>query len=47
MIIAIGVDIVEIERIRAAVENPKTGERFRQRVFTQGEIASLAAKRAA
>lgn len=39
MVVGIGVDIIEIERIRSALENPKTGERFRQRVFTAGEIA--------
>lgn len=47
MIIGIGVDIVEIERIRAALENPKTGERFRQRVFTDGEIAYCSRRRRA
>lgn len=39
MVIGVGVDIVEIERIKAALENPKTGRRFRERVFTAGEIA--------
>jgi len=39
MVVGIGVDIVDIERIRAALENPKTGRRFRDRVFTEGEIA--------
>jgi holo-[acyl-carrier protein] synthase len=38
MVIGIGVDIIEIDRIRAALENPKTGERFRQRVYTAEEI---------
>ncbi|MCC6346173.1 MAG: holo-ACP synthase [Nitrospirales bacterium] len=33
----IGTDIVEIERIRQAVE--RWGDRFLQRVFTEGEIA--------
>lgn len=47
MIIGIGVDIIEIERIRAALENPKTGERFRQRVFTAGEIAYCGRRRLA
>ena len=37
MIIAIGNDLAEVERIRAAVENPRTGMRFRNRVFTVGE----------
>lgn len=37
MIIAIGNDLAEVERIRAALENPLTGMRFRDRVFTPGE----------
>ncbi len=37
MIHGIGVDIVEIDRIRDAVE--RWGERFLRRVFTQREIA--------
>ncbi len=39
MIIGVGVDIVEVSRIAAAVSHPRTGERFRQRVFTPGEDA--------
>ena len=38
-IIGVGVDIVEVGRIRAALDNPRTGQRFRDRVFTAGEIA--------
>jgi len=37
MIVAIGNDLAEVERIRAALENPRTGVRFRNRVFTAGE----------
>jgi holo-[acyl-carrier protein] synthase len=37
MIIAIGNDLAEVERIRAALERPQTGSRFRNRVFTSGE----------
>jgi holo-[acyl-carrier protein] synthase len=37
MITAIGNDLAEIDRIRAAMENPRTGARFRDRVFTRGE----------
>lgn len=37
MIIAIGNDLAEVERIRAALEKPQTGARFRNRVFTAGE----------
>lgn len=47
MVIGIGVDIIEIERIRSALENPKTGERFRQRVFTAGERAYCEPRRRA
>jgi holo-[acyl-carrier protein] synthase len=37
MIIAIGNDLAEVERLRAAMENPRTGARLRNRVFTAGE----------
>jgi holo-[acyl-carrier protein] synthase len=47
VIIGVGVDIIEIARIRGALENPKTGERFRQRVFTEGEIAYCSRRRLA
>jgi holo-[acyl-carrier protein] synthase len=39
MIIAVGVDIAEVDRIERAVDHPQWGRRFRQRVFTPGEIA--------
>ncbi|MFN8642301.1 MAG: holo-ACP synthase [Candidatus Binatia bacterium] len=39
MIIAIGTDAIEVERVQRAVDHPRWGERFRQRVFTPGEIA--------
>lgn len=39
MIFAIGNDLAEVERLRAALENPTTGTRFRDRVFTLGEQA--------
>jgi holo-[acyl-carrier protein] synthase len=39
MIIAVGNDLVEVERIRAALEHSHTGRRFRDRVFTVGEQA--------
>lgn len=47
MILGVGVDVVEIARIRRALQNPKTGQRFRQRVFTEGEIAYCDRKRLA
>ncbi len=39
MIVGIGTDIVAIHRIRAALERPRTGARFRDRVFTPDEVA--------
>jgi holo-[acyl-carrier protein] synthase len=39
MIISVGIDLVEVERIRAALEDPRIGVRFRERVYTQDEIA--------
>jgi len=39
MIVGIGVDLAEVDRIRDALERPATGERFRARVFTAGEQA--------
>lgn len=39
MIIGIGIDMIDVERIRRAVDDPKTGRRFRTRVFTDAEIA--------
>ena len=39
MILSTGVDLAEVERIRAALENPSIGQRFRARVYTENEIA--------
>ena len=39
MIISTGVDLAEVVRIRGALEDPKIGRRFRDRVFTDTEIA--------
>ena len=39
MIIAIGNDCTEVERVQVSLENPCTGQRFRDRVFTFGEQA--------
>lgn len=36
MIVGMGVDIIEVARVRAAVE--RFGERFLRRLFTEGEI---------
>ena len=38
MIVSVGVDMVEVERIKKALENSRIGRRFRARVFTQKEI---------
>jgi len=45
MIIAIGVDVTEVERMRRSVDHPRTGLRFRERVFTPGEIAYCVRRR--
>ncbi|MDP2895328.1 MAG: holo-ACP synthase [bacterium] len=42
MIHGVGIDIVEVERVRKAIE--KYGERFTQRVFTPDEIAHCEGK---
>ncbi|HMA81447.1 MAG TPA: holo-ACP synthase [Candidatus Binatia bacterium] len=39
MIVSTGIDLAEVERIQAALEDPRIGERFRARVFTADEIA--------
>ncbi len=38
MIVSVGVDMIEVARVREALENSKTGRRFRQRVYTEKEI---------
>lgn len=45
LIIGIGIDLIEVERIQRAVDHPQRGERFRHRVFTPGEIAYCLGKR--
>src|SRR6202044_2480321 len=44
MVIGLGTDLIEIERIERSVE--RFGERFLERVFTSGEIAYCYAKKA-
>jgi len=39
MILGTGIDVAEVRRIRAALQHPRTGARFRVRVFTAGEQA--------
>src|SRR6201984_3864431 len=38
-IIGTGVDIIEVERVERALTREVTGVRFRQRVFTEREVA--------
>jgi holo-[acyl-carrier protein] synthase len=45
MIISTGVDLAEVARIQRALEDPRTGARFRHRVFTEKEIAYCETKR--
>src|SRR5258708_21028927 len=33
-----GIDVIEVDRIERALTRPATGERFRTRVFTPGEV---------
>lgn len=47
MIVAIGVDTIEVERIRRALAHERTGERFQARVYTTGEIAYCTQRRRA
>jgi holo-[acyl-carrier protein] synthase len=44
MIFSTGVDLAEVERIRAALEDPRIGQRFRARVYTPAEIAYCESK---
>ena len=45
MIVSVGVDLAEVERIRRALEDPRIGRRFRDRVFTPAEIQYCEKKR--
>jgi holo-[acyl-carrier protein] synthase len=47
MVLGIGNDLAEVDRIRTAIEDPRTGKRFRDRVFTPGEQAYCEQHRAA
>ncbi len=38
MIVSVGVDLIEVERIQKALEDTRIGTRFRNRVFTEREI---------
>ena len=45
MVLSIGVDLVEVERIQKALEDSRIGMRFRDRVFTAKEIQYCEKKR--
>ena len=45
MIVSVGVDLVEVERIQKALEDSHIGSRFRDRVFTEKEIQYCEKKR--
>lgn len=45
MIVSVGVDLAEVERIRKALEDPRIGRRLRDRVFTPKEILYCEKKR--
>ena len=44
-IVGIGVDIIEVERVERALTRLVIGNRFRQRVFTESEIAYCESRR--
>jgi holo-[acyl-carrier protein] synthase len=45
MVLSVGVDLVEVERIQRALEDSRIGTRFRDRVFTAREIQYCDKKR--
>ncbi|HEY2663540.1 MAG TPA: holo-ACP synthase [Candidatus Binataceae bacterium] len=40
-----GIDAIEVGRVKHAIEHPRTGKRFRARVFTPGEVAYCESRR--
>jgi holo-[acyl-carrier protein] synthase len=38
-ILGTGLDMIEVERVERALTRPRTGERFRDRVYTEREVA--------
>lgn len=42
-----GIDAIEIGRVQHAIEHPRTGQRFRARVFTAAEVAYCESRRRA
>ncbi|MFQ5904686.1 MAG: holo-ACP synthase [Candidatus Binatia bacterium] len=45
MVVGVGVDIVEVARIKRALGNRRIGRRFRDRVYTEKEIQYCEGKR--
>jgi len=45
MVLGTGIDLIDVDRIRAALDHPRTGERFRARVFTSDEVIYCSRKR--
>ena len=45
MVLSVGIDMVEVERIQKALEDARIGKRFRDRVFTVKEIQYCESKR--
>jgi len=45
MIVSVGVDLAEVKRLQKALEDPRIGRRFRDRVFTPAEIRYCEKKR--
>ena len=44
-VIGIGLDIVDVDRLRRAITHPRRGERFKKRVFTELEQRDCDARR--
>jgi holo-[acyl-carrier protein] synthase len=45
MTLSVGVDMVEVQRVQKALEDPRIGDRFRARVYTAKEIQYCEKKR--
>jgi holo-[acyl-carrier protein] synthase len=43
-IVGTGIDMIEVERVERALTRPRTGERFRERVYTEREVAYCEAR---
>ncbi len=43
-ILGTGIDLIEVDRIERAINHPRTGARFRARVFTDDEVAYCEAR---